>query len=204
MNTKLGAKLALALMMTPVANATMVVAINPQMSSTPMIRTTARDNGYPTNEVTLVPLSTIYGGMEVHLPDGGAFNPVSLGFTVHRMRFADVTVDYTNATYSDPASPLYRIYDALGNDITTNGSLLPSIAGNKFVVSSLAVTPADLLIPGDVTSIDWWVTLDPVAPGPNVTGMASSNYTFAVPEPSAISFVGAGAMMLLGIRRRRQ
>lgn len=203
MKIKLGANLALLLTMTQVAKATMVVAINPQMSPTPMNRTTARDAGYPSSEVTLVPLSTIYGGVEFHLSDGGAFNPVSLGFTVHRMRFSDVTVDYTNATYSDPASPLYRIYDALGNDITTNGSLLPSITGNKFVVSSLAVNPADLLIPGDVTSIDWWATLDPVAPGPNVTGMATSNYTF-VPEPSAVSFVGAGAMMLLGIRRRRQ
>ncbi len=183
-----------------VTTATLIVT--PEMSPTVMDRTTARDDGYPVNATTPVPITPIYGGVEIHLSDGSPFKLLSGGFTVHRMSFGDVTVDYTGATFSDPASPLYRAYDSAGNDISVNGALLTSVTANKFVVSSLAINPSGLTAPGSVMSIDWFNTVTQTSSSENVSGSNTGTFT-VVPEPAAFGLIACGGVVLVGFMRRR-
>ena len=180
------------------------LVLTPQSSVSPMNRITARDDGYPQFTTTPVAIGTDYFAVEVHLSDNSPFKLFSGSIVAHRFGFADVIIpNFAGATFSDPASPLYRMYDALGNDVSVNGALLTSVTGTRFVVSNFAPSPSGVTAPGRTDSADWTLTVTQVSSSTNFANTGTTSIA-ETPEPSAIGSLMLGGLGLVGMMRRRR
>lgn len=180
------------------------LVLNPQSSVSSMNRITARDDGYPQFTTTPVAIGTDYFAVEIHLSDNSPFRLFSGSIVVHRFGFADVVIpNFAGATFSDPASPLYRMYDALGNDVSVNGALLTSVTGNRFVVSNFAPSPSGVTSAGRTDSAEFALTVTQQSSSTNFANTGATSIT-ETPEPSAIGSLMLGGLGLVGMMRRRR
>ncbi len=185
--------------------ATLIIQPQTTLSAT-MSRFTTRDGGYAQFlTVSSPPATDPLFGYDMFMDDGSSFTVSNLTFTATRTGFAPVTSNYTAATFSDPATPLYRAWNGT-TDVSVNGAQLNTVSMKKFAVSGLPPTPNGLDTVGDVDQVTWTSTVfqNGNANTPfTASGTTSVTYT-ATPEPNTFGLLGMSMVGFVGLFRRRQ